>query len=195
MLTLHYRNSVRLALNERPLEDTCAKLLPGNLRRVGGVRDVRERPRPATLARLHGPDEVPIMKQSIVAVVLFTLCLFTSVPARAADAKLVAGITLLSAGSLMMVGAFSYDTSCPPGYSTHTFQNLPTQCVYVGASGSDVRDIPTTATLERRGVLYGGIAVATAGAVALLMPKRVKKIAPELTITPIGWKASRTFRF
>ena len=132
------------------------------------------------------------MKKVMIAIVLV---LFVSGQARAADKRIVTSLLLLTTGTAMVFGAFTYDTSCPAGYSTHTFQGSTTQCVYVSSSGSDVRDIPTTATLKRPGVLYGGIAIAAVGAIVLFMPKSVKKIAPELVFTPTGWKASRTFRF
>jgi hypothetical protein len=104
------------------------------------------------------------------------------------------GTVLTLGGTIATIAAFSYDTSCPAGYTTHTFQGLPTQCVYVSQYGSDVREQPTTATLERPGMLYGGIGAAAVGLIVLLSPRSAKH-APSISFTPRGWKASKTLTF
>lgn len=121
--------------------------------------------------------------------------LLAPIQASAADSKKVTGGVLIAAGSALVLGAFNWGTSCPPGYTTHTFQNLPTQCVYISSSGnSDVREASTTADYRRPALMWSGVGAAGAGIVFLLLPDRVTK-SVGIAITPTGWMASKAFEF
>ena len=123
-------------------------------------------------------------------------------PVHAADKKKVVGAVLAGTGGALMFGAFDYHTSCPAGYSTHTSENLPTQCVSISRYGSDVsspygpdvRTESTIATYQRPALMFSGVSIAAAGIVLMLLPTRVAKVA-DVTVTPTGWLASSTFRF
>ena len=136
------------------------------------------------------------MSRLSTAIVLVALLLIP-VPADAADGKKKAGVILTVAGSALMLGAFNWGTSCPPGYSTHTFQGLPTQCVKIYPNGdSDVREASTTAAYSRPAMMWSGVGAAGVGIVLLLLPKKVAQVVKvDVSVTPKGWLASRTFRF
>ena len=83
-------------------------------------------------------------------------CVFLLVSAAPASAqqwsRTTTGIVTLSAGVGLVFAAFDFTFDvCPEGYSTHTYQNQPTQCLYVSPSppfDTDVRDATTEATLS-----------------------------------------------
>ncbi len=130
----------------------------------------------------------PIACAAIVALLTPTL-------ANAADKKNVTGALLLLGGAGSMALAFDYHSQCPSGYTTHTFQNLPTQCVYVDRYGSDVIDQPTNINLSRKPMLWGGIGAVAAGVMVLAMPRRAARQMPSIEITPNGWRATKAFSF
>jgi hypothetical protein len=101
-------------------------------------------------------------------------------------------LTLGDAG--LMMAAFDYSFEGPAGYTTHTFEGLPTQCVYVDRYRSDVREQPTSATYSRPTFTKAGIASAALGVVVLLYPRTARR-APSIAITPTAWVASKTFGF
>ena len=130
--------------------------------------------------------------------VIYTLIgslLGLSTTAHAADGKKVSGGLLILGGATSMALAFDYHAQCPNGYSTHQFQGLKTQCVYIGNNFSDVIDQPTNVNYKRPKMMYGGIAGVGIGVVLLAMPARVQRHAPSVTLTPAGWQASKTVRF
>ena len=135
----------------------------------------------------------------IAAAVAFAAIVALHAPAEA-QSKTKAGAALLITGGILMAGAFDYKTDiCPSGYSTHTYQDLPTQCVYVSYSppyNSDVRDATTKATLKRRGLLWGGLGAAVGGVVLLLLPgntgQAVSK-AVNIKIDPERVQVGKTF--
>jgi len=136
------------------------------------------------------------MRRFIAAVVLVTFVTTLALPARAsADSRTVAGVSLLLGGGLLAAGAFNYDTSCPAGYSTHTFQGQETQCVRISASGSDVRSAPTEVEFKRPALAWAGGAAVLAGTLLLLWPKRAPSPSITLSVTPSGVRAAKTIRF
>ena len=59
---------------------------------------------------------------------------------------------------------------------------------------SDVRDATTKVTYERPSLMWSGLGVATTGIVLMLLPTRAA-VAVDVSITPTGWLASKTFGF
>ena len=108
--------------------------------------------------------------------------------AQAASKKKVAGlVTAITGGVMMIVGL---EEKCPSGYSTHTFQNLPTQCVFIGGSGSDVREAGLS--ISHSGAFWGGVGVATTGIVMMLLPEPARV---DIAFSPHGLLISKTIRF
>ena len=126
--------------------------------------------------------------------IMWLVCvLLVPMPAQAAGRK-VAGAVLAVAGAGLIAGAFDWSTQCPPGYSTHTFQNLPTQCVFISSRGSDVQEATTKLSFERPALVWAGAATAVTGVVLLLLPKKVAKTV-QLSVAPSRVSASKTFGF
>ena len=62
---------------------------------------------------------------------------------------------------------------CPAGYSRHTYQDRPTQCLYVSPRppfDTDLRDATTSASFARPRLAWAGIGAAGLGAVLLTLP-------------------------
>lgn len=133
------------------------------------------------------------MTRKVVAMATALAMLLPTLAEAAGEKKAATGILLMATGVGLAVGAFNYDSSCPRGYTTHRFEGAQTQCVYISSSGdSDVISEPTTVTLERPLLLWGGFAAAGAGALLLFLPKRVQRAAPSVTVTPYGFAASKS---
>jgi len=134
------------------------------------------------------------MQRLTIASVLVAV-LLAPVQMHAAEKKTVGAILAIS-GSVLMLSAFNYKGGqCPAGYSTHTIENLPTQCVFISASGdSDVRNATTSISYQRPGLMWSGLGAATTGIVLMLLPTRAAEVV-DVSVTPIGWLASTTFGF
>ena len=132
----------------------------------------------------------------ILALIVVVALLIPTVPLQAADGRKVAGVLLVVGGIGTMFGAFSYHKYCPDGYSTHTFQGLPTECVFINfrTGDSDVRRASPTVTLRRPPMLYAGAGAVVGGIVLLSLPKRAKKVTRDLdiSVSPRGVLASKT---
>ena len=130
------------------------------------------------------------MRRLVIGLMLVTVLVVVPADARAAG-KTTAGAILTLSGSALLLAAFDYKgDQCPDGYSTHTYQNLPTQCVLLSRSGSDVREATTGVTYKRPGLMWSGLGVAATGIVLLLLPERTQ--VADVTVTPDGWRASKT---
>ena len=71
------------------------------------------------------------MKRILTTVMCILILLSAAAPA-AAQSRKTTGIVSLLAGAGLVIAAFDYETDiCPEGYSRHTYQHQPTQCVYV----------------------------------------------------------------
>jgi len=133
------------------------------------------------------------------------MAVLVATPAPAAGKKLWGGV-LIASGAGLMVGAFDYRTSCPSGYTTHTYQvpssawssTTETWCVDIDTLGnSDVRKAPTSGTFKRPALLWSGLATIGVGTVLLALPTRVQQVTKgvDVAITPGGWQTSKSFRF
>ena len=131
--------------------------------------------------------------QRLAIVSVLVAVLVAPVQVHAAGKKKVGAILTLS-GSVLMLSAFNYSQSCPSGYSTHTFQGLPTECVYISANGSDVQQPPVSVSYQRPALMWSGVGAATTGIVLMLLPTRAAKVV-DVSVTPKGWLASTTFGF
>lgn len=136
------------------------------------------------------------MKRLAIVSVLLAV-LVAPVQVHAAGKKTVGAILTLS-GGVMMLSAFNYKGhQCPSGYSTHRFENLPTQCVFISSFppyNSDVQDATTKVTYQRPNLMWSGLGVAGAGIVLMLLPTRAAE-SVDVSVTPTGWQASKTFGF
>ncbi len=114
------------------------------------------------------------MKKTLAATAC-VLVLLSAAPPAAAQSRKTTGIVSLLAGAGLVIAAFDYETDiCPEGYSTHTYQHQPTQCVYVSADwpfDTDFRDAATEATFTRPKLAWAGIGAIGLGAVLLTLPE------------------------
>lgn len=113
------------------------------------------------------------MKRIGTAAACVLVLLATAAPA-AAQSRTTTGIVSLLAGAGLVVAAFDYQTGvCPEGYSRHTYQDRPTQCLYVSPRppfDTDLRDATTSASFARPRLAWAGIGAAGLGAVLLTLP-------------------------
>lgn len=117
-----------------------------------------------------------------------------------AQSKKTLGAVLAIAGGGMMAGAFDYRADvCPDGYSTHTFHNRPTECLFVSSTppfNTDVQEATTKATLKRQRLLWAGLGAAVGGVVLLLLPGETGQAASravDVQIAPDRVKLGKTF--
>lgn len=133
------------------------------------------------------------MTRKVLTIATALAVLLPTLTEAAGEKKAVTGILLMATGAGLAAGAFNYDSSCPRGYTTHRFEGAETRCVFISSSGdSDVISQPTSMSLERPLLLWGGVATAGAGAVLLFLPKRVQRAAPSVTFVPRGVAASKS---
>ncbi|MYN68270.1 MAG: hypothetical protein F4X11_25175 [Acidobacteria bacterium] len=113
------------------------------------------------------------MKRILMVAACVLVLLSTASPA-AAQSRKTTGIVSLLAGAGLVIAAFDYETDiCPEGYSKHTYQHQPTQCVFVSPDwpfDTDVRDATTDATFTRPKLAWAGIGAVGLGAVLLTLP-------------------------
>ena len=147
-----------------------------------------------------GGDGASVYRQYGVAMKsLITWCVAVALvcaplPVEAAGKKLV-GAALVVVGGGLVAGAFDWRVQCPMFYTKHTFQNSTTQCVYISTRGdSDVRAATTEVSLVRPALVYAGAAAVLTGVVLLMLPKRVTTVV-DVSVTPPGVHASKTFGF
>ncbi len=128
-------------------------------------------------------------------VILLTFALFLALlPTQSqAAGKKEAGAILVLSGGVLVLAAFNYKgDQCPDGYSTHTFQNLPTQCVLISSAGSDVREATTGISYERPALMWSGVGAAAAGIVMMMLPEKARM---DVTFGPHEVRVSKTFGF
>jgi hypothetical protein len=133
------------------------------------------------------------MRRAVTMMMVMAMLAGSATPAWAD--KDVTGFWLIVGGTVMVVAAFNYDASCPTGYRRHTFEGYKTLCSTVSRYGSDVRDEDAHIEYARPALLWTGVAAATAGVVLMALPKRVRKVAPSVAVTPTGWSATKTVKF
>lgn len=110
----------------------------------------------------------------ILMVAACVLVLLSAASPAAAQSRKTTGIVSLLAGAGLVIASFDYETDiCPEGYSKHTYQHQPTQCVFVSPDwpfDTDVRDATTDATFTRPKLAWAGIGAVGLGAVLLTLP-------------------------
>lgn len=110
----------------------------------------------------------------ILTVAACVLVLLSAASPAAAQSRKMTGIVSLLAGAGLVIAAFDYESDiCPEGYSRHTYQHQPTQCVYVSPDwpfDTDVRDATTDATFTRPKLAWAGIGAVGLGVVLLTLP-------------------------
>ena len=113
------------------------------------------------------------MKKILAAGACVLVLLATAASADAQSRK-TTGIVSILAGAGLVVAAFDYETDiCPDGYSKHTSQYQPTQCLYVSLDppfDTDLRDATTDADFTRPKLAWAGIGAIGLGAVLLTLP-------------------------
>lgn len=136
----------------------------------------------------------------IAVVALVAIVLFGSASAAEAQSRRTWGWITAAAGGGLIAAAFNYSPDqCPPGYSTHTYEGLPTQCVFVRTRppyDTDVRDATTGVELARRGVLWAGVGAMVGGAVLAVLPggSAVSRTV-DVQVSPNRVTVGRTFGF
>ncbi len=112
--------------------------------------------------------------KKILATAACVLVLVSAAAPAAAQSRKTTGIVSILAGAGLVIAAFDYETDiCPEGYSRHTYQHQPTQCVYVSPNppyDTDVRDASTEASFTRPKLAWAGIGAVGIGAVLLTLP-------------------------
>lgn len=110
----------------------------------------------------------------ILRAAMCVLVLLSAAAPASAQSRKTTGIVSILAGAGLVIAAFDYETDiCPEGYSRHTYQHQPTQCVYVSPDwpfDTDVRDATTEATFTRPKLAWTGVAAVGLGAVLLTLP-------------------------
>ena len=110
----------------------------------------------------------------VVETAVCVLFLLAAAAPTAAQSRKTTGIVSLLAGAGLVIAAFDYETDvCPEGYSKHTHQHQPTQCLYVSPDppfDSDLRDATTEADFTRPKLAWAGIGAVGLGAVLLTLP-------------------------
>lgn len=113
------------------------------------------------------------MKRTLMVAACVLVLLSAASPA-AAQSRKTTGIVSLLAGAGLVIAAFDFESDiCPEGYSTHTYQHQPTQCVFVSPDwpfDTDVRDATTDASFARPKLAWAGIGAVGLGAVLLTLP-------------------------
>jgi hypothetical protein len=116
-----------------------------------------------------------------------------------AQGKKIVGWSAIAVGTGLSFAAYNWDSSCPTGYTTHTSSSFggptDTACVWIGRTGSDVRDPEVSAQFARPGLLWAGIGTAALGTVLLFLPARAQKVVPSVTVTPKGVTASKSVKW
>lgn len=140
-------------------------------------------------------------KNTVAAVLAAVVILATAMPASA-DPKTAIGWSLIAGGGGMVAGAWDYESGCPPGYTTHTYDlgyqyGKETYCAYANRYGSDVRKESVSATFARPTLLRIGLATVGVGVLTLALPSKAKPVTKDLevSVTPGGWSASKAVRF
>ena len=127
-----------------------------------------------------------------------TLRLVSAAPASAQQwSRTTTGAVTLSAGVGLVFAAFDFTFDvCPEGYSTHTYQNQPTQCLYVSPSppfDTDVRDATPAATLSHPKLAWTGIGAIALGAVLLAWPDNRVTRDIDVQVSPERVEVRRRF--
>ncbi len=112
--------------------------------------------------------------KKVLTVVACVLVLLAAAASADAQSRKTTGIVSILAGAGLVVAAFDYETDiCPDGYSKHTSQYQPTQCLYVSLDppfDTDLRDATTNADFTRPKLAWAGIGAIGLGAVLLTLP-------------------------
>ena len=127
----------------------------------------------------------------VLAIVLLT-CVSASAQGGRFTSRDAAGALLTAGGAVVAVMAFSYG-HCPDGYSKHTYsygEYGGTDCFYYNRYTGDTDSRGGHARLERKEMLYGGLAATGAGLLLWLLPENHGVSA---SATPDGWRASKSF--
>ena len=136
------------------------------------------------------------MKKIVTVAVGVLLLLSVAAPAPAQSRK-TTGIVSILAGAGLVIAAFDYETDiCPEGYSRHTYQHQPTQCVFVSPDwpyDTDVRDATTEATFTRPKLAWAGIGAVGLGAVLLTLPDNRVTRDLDVQVSPARVSVRRKF--
>ena len=134
----------------------------------------------------------------IAVVVLLASLVFSST--AEAQSRRAWGWVTAAAGGGLIAAAFNYSPDqCPSGYSTHTADNLPTQCIFISRTppyDTDIQEATTGVELARRGVLWAGVGAMVGGIVLAVLPggSAVSR-AVDVQIAPDRVTVGRTFGF
>ena len=136
----------------------------------------------------------------IAVVALVAVVFLGSVSAAEAQSRSTWGWITAAAGGGLIAAAFDYSPDqCPAGYSRHTYDNLPTQCVFISYDppyDSDIQEATTGVELSRRGLLWAGVGAMVGGVVLALIPggQAVSRTV-DVQMSPGRVTVGRTFGF
>lgn len=136
----------------------------------------------------------------IAVVALVAVVFLGSASAAEAQSRSTWGWITTAAGGGLIAAAFDYSPDqCPAGYSTHTADNLPTQCVFISYDppyDSDIQEATTGVELSRRGLLWAGVGAMVGGVVLALIPGgQAVSRAVDVQMSPGRVTVGRTFGF
>lgn len=137
------------------------------------------------------------MPMGRVVAALAYVALLSAAPPAAAQSRTTLGWVSVLAGSGLVAAAFDYQgDTCPEGYSTHTFEHEPTQCLFVSPHppfDTDTRDATTDVTFKRPALLWAGVGALGAGALLLLLPDNGVTRGLDVQIAPERVAVRRAF--
>lgn len=135
--------------------------------------------------------------RGIAAVLACVAGLASTAAPAAAQSRKTAGVVSLLAGAGLVAAAFDYRADvCPTGYSTHTYEDLPTQCSFVSAVppyDTDVRNATTEATYKRPALAWAGVGAAGLGVVLLMLPDNPVTRRLDVRVSPEQVSVRRKF--
>lgn len=105
------------------------------------------------------------------------------------------GTFTILAGSMLMLASVEDTSSCPAGYTTHYFDDIPTQCSYLGRTYTNVTEQELSLGIAHPKMFAAGIGTVLGGILILTLPKKAKKYAPSISASPQGVTLSKTVSF
>ena len=134
------------------------------------------------------------MRRRIAVMLAAALVFGGAADAQAAD-KTTVGASVLAIGGVLTALAFDYRSDqCPPGYTLHTYDNLPSQCSFISVDRTDFREATTAVELKRKGMLWSGLGAMGLGAVIAMLPDDSPMADIDVGVDPArgGWRATKT---
>ena len=134
------------------------------------------------------------MKKILSAVLALALLAPSTAHADFTKRQWLGTYTILG-GSMLMLASVEDTSSCPAGYTTHYFDDIPTQCSYFGRTYTNITEQELSLSIVRKGLFTDGVGAVVGGIVLLALPKKAKKYAPSITASPTGVTVGKTIKW